>query len=128
MPFEPHTFHQYVTGLHLYYCMREDLEEAARKVGMSKTQLFRAATGYNAGRDGHAGREVFIEWSKALRSEEGAPCCGAHVVPGKRKPLPLNLPRRTAQFRELERLEEQIRRIKTRLGREEGGEEPGPST
>ena len=90
MAFQAHSYNQYLTGLHFYWCKGATLEAAAEAAHMHPTVLWRAATGWTGtnGRDGHAGRAAFLAWLKGLRSDQGAPCCGAVMVAGER-PLPI---------------------------------------
>lgn len=89
MAFQPHSYAQYLTGIHYYWCRGAEIEVAAKEAHMHPTVLWRAATGWTGtnGRDGHAGRAAFLAWLKGLRSDQGAPCCGALLHAGDR-PLP----------------------------------------
>lgn len=95
MAFQAHSETQYLIGMHWYLCAGESIKEAARKANMNPTVLWRACTGWTGHdkgggkRDGDAGRAMFLRWLKGARSHadakgEGTPCCGGHIIAGKR--------------------------------------------
>jgi hypothetical protein len=113
MPFVGHSKDAYTLALHHIYCLRQTPQEASAATGINATVIERCATGWMNGRDGRIGRAVFIYWLKGLRGSEGAPCCGAHCIPGKR-PVPILGPSQ-AELRRLEELEELVRQAKAEI-------------
>ena len=113
--FHAHSRNAYIRGLHEYYCRAQPIEKAAETAGMNPTVLWRACTGWSStkGTDGRIGRAVFLSWVKGLRDKDGAACCGAHVIEGRRKPPVVG--EENAKLKELETVEEQLRLLTRKL-------------
>ena len=122
MAYTPHSEDQYNFLFHHVWCLGHPIEKSAELAGMNPTHAFRAATGWANGKDGAVGRKAFLAWMKGCTSEVGAPCCGAHVVPGKRKPREVSAAQQEqlATLRELEdakeRMLKDVARLRKKLG------------
>jgi hypothetical protein len=121
MPAQPHSRDAYMYLFHRLYCDGVPMEKAADEVGIHPTIAFKAATGYVQGKDGAIGRACFLSWLKGLRSPQGAPCCRAHVTPGKRLLVspPALLERQTAIAaleRESAEVQRKLAQLRSALG------------